>query len=229
MRAKEEINQQQYNELKQELDKEKDYFSKQIESTKGKLNSHKKALKTRPKHFSEDLKIFKTQIKDILYEVEVNKDNVRINIENLLIYEIPQRHPSSIGWHKRSNKPFETPFKTGIKLISVLTDEDMPAYIDEQTSPDKYYAAINEHLEETKGQGSRSPKKETYEHNDEAEVDELLAQLSAGTDKDFNVDLDEVLKGLGLGKEFEDEEFEEKIKKLTEEERRKYLYKLIDD
>lgn len=185
MLAREKINEATFNNLDTKFKREMETLRLQIQVHKSKIKSYKKALKSKPQHYSDDLASFKEQIRDILHEVEVHKDYVRINIENVIVYKIPKPTPTQIGWHTRKKLPFKTPFETGIEVINVLSDEDMPAYIDEQTNPDTYYNTINKKLEESKGQGSRSQKKEDYEKNAQNDVDALYEMLGLSDGKEI--------------------------------------------
>jgi len=151
MLARERINEATFNNLDIKFKREMESLRTQIQVHKVKIKSFKKALKSKPQHYSDDLATFKEQIRDILHEVEVGKDYVRINLENVIIYRIPKPTPSQIGWHTRKKLPFNTPFETGIKVIKVLSDEDLPAFIEEQTNPDEYNKAIDELLKQQPG------------------------------------------------------------------------------
>lgn len=123
-----------------------------------KKKSFKSALRTKPQHFSEDLKTFKVQIKDILKEVEVANDFVILNINNVVQYRIPQINGTKLGWIRRKNKGrkmiFDSPFITGIKIKNVITDEDLEVMINSTNlnheEIDKYFES-EEHLNKIEG------------------------------------------------------------------------------
>ena len=241
MLARERINEATFNSLDTKFKKEMETLRSQIEVHKAKIKSYKKALKSKPQHYSDDLATFKEQVRDILYEVEVGKDYVRINLENVIIYKIPKPTPTQIGWHTRKKQPFKTPFETGIEVVNVLSDEDMPSFIDEQTKPNEYFKAIDEKLKEraAKGLDNGSPKKETYDKVLEQSAEELLAKLSyvegedgelIPTEDEVDYDVNKLIDEYGSVKVNEEvDSIEEEMANLTEEERKEYLYKLIDD
>ncbi len=116
--------------------KELKNISLQLNECQKKVESYKKALKTKPKHFSNDLKTFKVQIQDILESVEVNDSYVIINIGNVVLYEIPQLSGTKIGWANRKYKGegmvFKSPFTTGIKVRGYVTDEQLEMMINNE-------------------------------------------------------------------------------------------------
>jgi DNA invertase Pin-like site-specific DNA recombinase len=104
-------------------------IEKQLKECAKKNTSYRKALKSKPQHFSFDLKTFKIQIQDILNKVQVSNEFVTININNMVLYRIPQIGGTKIGWIKKKNKGkkmiFENPFITGIRAINYINDEEL--------------------------------------------------------------------------------------------------------
>ena len=116
-----------------------------MKKCKAKKDSYKAELKSKPQHFSDDLKTFKIQIQNILNEVEVDKNYIILNISNVVKYTIPQINGTKLGWIKRKNKGrkmiFESPFKTGIKIRNYINDEQLDSMVNE-------YLMLDEHLME---------------------------------------------------------------------------------
>jgi hypothetical protein len=52
-------------------------------------------------------------------------------------YTIPQLNGTKLGWVKRKNNGkkmiFESPFKTGIKIINYINDEQLDSLVEEYT------------------------------------------------------------------------------------------------
>ncbi|GFD78696.1 recombinase family protein [Tenacibaculum sp. IMCC1] len=151
-------------------EKTNDNYEKQLKTIELKLNncleknnSFKKALKSKPKHFSNDLKTFKVQIQDILECVEVDENFVIINIQDVVKYKIPKINGTELGWIKRKNKgkdvKFDSPFKTGIITKRCFSDTDLEALIYEHQNP-RYnlevedYFNSKEYKDKIKGIGS---------------------------------------------------------------------------
>ncbi|MFH6987757.1 recombinase family protein [Flavobacterium collinsii] len=91
----------EYNDIRTEIDKElQEYHDK-----KNKLNevirTSENALETEINHFSEDLELFKNEIKDIITEVIIDKDDVSINIWNWSTYYLDKPNPIKLGWEAR--------------------------------------------------------------------------------------------------------------------------------
>jgi DNA invertase Pin-like site-specific DNA recombinase len=108
-------------------------IKKQLKECTTKNSSYRKALKSKPQHFSFDLKTFKVQIQDVLKNVEVSSEFITININNMVNYTIPQLGGTKIGWIKKKNKGqkmiFENPFVTGIKVKNFINDDDLEILI----------------------------------------------------------------------------------------------------
>ena len=118
-------------------------YEKKLDSVKVKLNecivknnSFRLELKSKPQHFSYDLKVYKLQIQDILKEVEVNDDFITININDIIKYTIPQLNGTKLGWIVRKNRGykmiFESPFKSEIKITNCISDDQLDQMINNQ-------------------------------------------------------------------------------------------------
>ena len=101
-----------------------------------KNTSYGLAIKSKPRHFSYDLKVYKLQIQDILKEVEVNDDFITININDIIKYTIPQLNGTKLGWIVRKNRGykmiFESPFKSEIKITNCISDDQLDQMINNQ-------------------------------------------------------------------------------------------------
>lgn len=152
------VNESVYEKTNHNYTKELNNLTFQINECGKKLKSYREALKNKPKHFSNDLKTFKVQVKDLLHCVEVNDDFIIINIENLVQYRIPQLSGSEIGWAKRKytgeDYMFNSPFITGINIKNCINDDDLESMIDEQISNNSSlvdnYLESPEHKKEVK-------------------------------------------------------------------------------
>lgn len=139
-----------YKKTNEKYEKKTQRISHNISECNIKKESYSIALKSKPKHFSDDLKTFKVQIQDIVSLVEVKNEFIQIFIQNITSYTIPQLHSSKIGWLNRKNKGakmvFEDPFKTGIKVKNQISDEDLAFLTDEMIDED-YHKRVEQYLE----------------------------------------------------------------------------------
>lgn len=91
----------EYNEVKSELG----IAIKECNHINDKLNeviiASENALKTDIKHFSEDLELFKNEIKEIISDVVIDKNEVLINIFGWSIYHLDKPNPIKLGWEAR--------------------------------------------------------------------------------------------------------------------------------
>ena len=177
------------------------------------------------------------EIKDNLNDLNILKDTVQKNLRAINIYSAYA----------------EVILKGGIRYFTFIyrlgdlqrfnngnlkDDEELldNLYRDLDTEP--YYRAIDKHLE-AQQQASVSNKKETYKINVEKSADELLAELSyvkgedgelIPTEEEVDYDVHKLIDEYGSAKVNEEfDSIEGEMANLTKEERRKYLYKLIDD
>ena len=127
-----------YEIAKDNFEKELNNIELNLKNCNRKKKSFATALRTRPKHYSDDLKTFKVQIKDVLKEVEVSKDFVIINIGDIVNYKIPQINGTKLGWIRRKNSGnkmiFESPFGKNIKITNVISDEQLESMINDDDS-----------------------------------------------------------------------------------------------
>ena len=124
-----------YDKVNKKFEKELTRIELNLKKCKTKGISYKTALKSKPQHYSDDLKTFKVQIQNILNEVEVGNNYVILNIGNVVKYTIPQLNGTKLGWIKRKNSDkkmiFESPFETGIKIINYINDEELDSMVNE--------------------------------------------------------------------------------------------------
>ena len=127
-----------YEVFKDKSEKELNSIELNLKNCNKKKKSFATALRTKPKHYSDDLKTFKVQIKDVLKEVEVSKDFVIINIGDIIKYKIPQINGTKLGWIRRKNSGnkmiFESPFGKNIKITNVISDEQLESMINDDDS-----------------------------------------------------------------------------------------------
>jgi DNA invertase Pin-like site-specific DNA recombinase len=125
-----------YEKANTNFERELKNIEKQLKESTTKNSSYRQALKSKPQHFSFDLKTFKVQIQDILNKVEVNSEFVTININDMVNYTIPQLGGTKIGWIKKKNKGkkmiFENPFDSGIKIKNFINDEDLDVMVNNE-------------------------------------------------------------------------------------------------
>ena len=137
-----------YEKANSNFERELKNIEKQLKECTTKNNSYRKALKSKPQHYSPDLKTFKVQIQDILHKVEVNSQFITININNMVNYTIPQLGGTKIGWIKKKNKGkkmiFESPFDTGIKIKNFIDEDELEIMVDNHLN--NYDSEINEYL-----------------------------------------------------------------------------------
>jgi DNA invertase Pin-like site-specific DNA recombinase len=91
----------EYNDIRTEIDKELQEYHHRNNKLNEVIRTSENALKTDIKHFSEDLELFKNEIKDIITEVIIDKDDVSINIWNWSTYYLDKPNPIKLGWEAR--------------------------------------------------------------------------------------------------------------------------------
>lgn len=133
MFLKEKVSEIIYNKMNSKIENDLKLIDLNLKECLIKNDTYLAAVKSKPQHFSFDLKTFKIQIQDILANVEVGKDFVVININNLVKYTIPQINGSKIGWINKKNKGkkiiFNSPFETGIKIKNFINDDELDAMV----------------------------------------------------------------------------------------------------
>lgn len=129
------VKESMYDKVNKSFEKELKRIELNLKKCKTNKTSYKAALKSKPQHYSDDLKTFKVQIQNILKEVEVDKNYIILNIGNVIKYTIPQLNGTELGWIKRKNGGrkmiFESPFKTGIKIRNYINDEELDSMVNE--------------------------------------------------------------------------------------------------
>lgn len=87
------------------------------------------ALKTDIKHFSEDLELFKVEIKNIISHIIIDKERVLINIFGWREYDLHKPNSIKLGWEAR--KPIaERYINEGLPLRNPIDDENLEMMID---------------------------------------------------------------------------------------------------
>jgi DNA invertase Pin-like site-specific DNA recombinase len=88
------------------------------------------ALKTDIKHFSEDLELFKVEIKDIISHVIIDKERVLINIFGWREYDLHKPNSIKLGWEAR--KPInERYLNEGLPLRHPIDDKNLEMMTDD--------------------------------------------------------------------------------------------------
>lgn len=124
-----------YEKANEKFEKDLTSIELQLNECTAKNKSYRQALKSKPQHFSFDLKMYKVQIQDVIKRVEVNDTFVTINVDDMVNYTIPQLGGTKIGWINKKNKGqqmvFENPFDTGnIKIKNFISDEQAEMMVD---------------------------------------------------------------------------------------------------
>ncbi|MNQ60590.1 Transposon Tn3 resolvase [compost metagenome] len=91
----------EYNDIRTEIDKELQEYHVKNNKLNEVIRTSENALETEINHFSEDLELFKNEIKDIITEVIIDKDYVSINIWNWSTYYLDKPNPIKLGWEAR--------------------------------------------------------------------------------------------------------------------------------
>lgn len=120
----------EYDEVKADVTIEK----KEYNDINNKLNeiikTSEKALKTDIKHFSDDLELFKVEIKDIISNVVISKESVLINIFGWREYDLYKPNSTKLGWEAR--KPLnERYLDEGLPLRHHIDEENLEMMIDD--------------------------------------------------------------------------------------------------
>lgn len=120
----------EYNEIKDDVNSQiKKYYDENIKLNEINRTSEN-ALKFDIKHFSKDLELFKSEIKDIISHVVIHKDRVLINIFGWREYDLHKPNSIKLGWEAR--KPInERYLNEELPLRQVIGDEDLEMMIDE--------------------------------------------------------------------------------------------------
>ncbi len=94
------------------------------------INATENALKTDIKHFSDDLELFKVEIKDIISHVIIKKEIVLINIFGWREYELYKPNSTKLGFEAR--KPLnERYLNEELPLRFPIDDENIEMMIDD--------------------------------------------------------------------------------------------------
>jgi hypothetical protein len=93
------------------------------------------ALKADIKHFSEDLELFKVEIKDIISHIIIYKERVLINIYGWREYDLHKPNSVKLGWEAR--KPLnERYINEELPLRHSIDDENLEMMIEDFLSED---------------------------------------------------------------------------------------------
>jgi DNA invertase Pin-like site-specific DNA recombinase len=94
------------------------------------IKASENALKTDIIHFSEDLELFKAEIKDIISHVIIDKERVLINIFGWREYDLYKPNSIKLGWEAR--KPLnERYLNEELPLRCPIDDENLEMMIDD--------------------------------------------------------------------------------------------------
>lgn len=92
---------EEYNFDKAKIVKLTDKFNQENTRLEKQIKSFEAALKSDFEHFSKDLETFKNEIKDILHEVQVSKEDVIINIGGFRKNIVKKPSGAKLGWITR--------------------------------------------------------------------------------------------------------------------------------
>jgi len=128
-----ELTKEEYNEIKTDLQQKIEEYSKSNNKLNEVILTSENALKTDIKHFSEDLELFKAEIKDIISHIIIHKNLVLINIFGWREYELYKPNSIKLGWEAR--KPLnERYLNEELPLRKPIDDENLQMMIDEYLS-----------------------------------------------------------------------------------------------
>ncbi|MGG6229363.1 recombinase family protein [Tenacibaculum sp. SDUM215027] len=120
----------EYLEIKAEIEAEFSKRQKGIRTLENSVKSSEMALKNNINHFSDNLELFKSEIKDILKHVIIDRDWVLINIFGWRVYELKKPNSIKLGWEAR--KPESERYKNEeLPLKKGISDEDLELMIND--------------------------------------------------------------------------------------------------
>lgn len=96
-----ELTKEEYNETKSLTSTKIEQYNQVNKKLKQSIITSENALKTDIKHFSEDLELFKNEIKDIINNVIIDKEDVSIDIYGWSVYQLDKPNPIKLGWEAR--------------------------------------------------------------------------------------------------------------------------------
>lgn len=119
-----ELNKEEYNETKSDIRTKIEEYSIINNKLNEVIKTSENALKTDITHFSEDLELFKVEIKEIISNVIIDKDRVLINIFGWRQYDLHKPNSIKLGWEAR--KPLnERYLNEDLPLRSSIDDENL--------------------------------------------------------------------------------------------------------
>ncbi|MCD0474726.1 recombinase family protein [Flavobacterium sp. EDS] len=127
-----EYTKEDYNEIKSETSKQIEEYNQINTKLNQVIKTSENALKTDIKHFSEDLELFKNEIKEIISHVTIEKEEVSIKIFGWSEYDLAKPNPIKLGWEAR--KPInERYLNEGLPFRHPISDDDLEMMIDDYT------------------------------------------------------------------------------------------------
>jgi hypothetical protein len=125
-----ELSKEEYNETKEDVRTKIEVYNHINVKLHEVITTSENALKTDIKHFSEDLELFKVEIKDIISHVIIDKKRVLINIFGWREYDLHKPNSIKLGWEAR--KPInERYLNEGLPLRHPIDDENLEMMIDD--------------------------------------------------------------------------------------------------
>ncbi len=125
-----EFSKDEYYEIKTNTEEKIDALIKDITNMEKVVVSSDKALKNGINHFSDNLELFKEEIKDIISHVIIDKSRVLLNIYGWREYDLSKPNSIKLGWEAR--KPLQERYLNEKLPLRVNDkDEDLDMMIDE--------------------------------------------------------------------------------------------------
>ncbi|MDR6761822.1 DNA invertase Pin-like site-specific DNA recombinase [Flavobacterium sp. 2755] len=124
------LSKEEYNATKAEISTKIEHYNQANKKLTEFIITSENALKTDIKHFSEDLNLFKNEIKDIIEEVIINKEMVAINIYGWTPYCLDKPNPIKLGWEAR--KPVQERYlEEKLPIRHPFSKDDLELMVDD--------------------------------------------------------------------------------------------------
>jgi DNA invertase Pin-like site-specific DNA recombinase len=128
-----EFTNEEYNEIKAEIAAKIEEYNITNNKLKNIIKTAENALETDIQYFSEDLELFKNEIKEIVNYVIIDKKRVLINIFGWQEYDLDKPNSIKLGWEAR--KPLsERYLNEELPSRHPISDEDLEMMVDDYLS-----------------------------------------------------------------------------------------------
>ncbi|MHC0445797.1 recombinase family protein [Flavobacterium sp. 3-218] len=124
-----EYTKEDYNEIKSEITTKIEECNQLNIRLNEVIKSSEKALTKDIEHFSEDLELFKNEIKEIINYIIIEKEEVCIKLYGWSEYYLPKPNPIKLGWEAR--KPVNERYLEEKLPRHTFTDDDLQMMIDD--------------------------------------------------------------------------------------------------